>query len=138
MNGWKHRQKGYGSIYRGSRYQKGTGFFGSLIRRVITPFAKYLGEQGLKTTMAIGRDLVENPNAPIKEIAKKRLMEAADRGIDDGAKRLKKFVQTGEGLKRNKKTSTYQKPKNISHHKKSKKVVANKRHRNSTKFKSIL
>ena len=91
-------QSGQG-FFVGHRYQKGNGFFGKVIKNAIFPFLKYLGKQGVKTAVAIGEDAFRNPS-DIKSIAKTRLKEAGMQAIDDGANRIKEFVQTGKGIKR--------------------------------------
>ena len=90
-----------GGFFVGHRYQKGNGFFGKIIKKAILPFLKYIGKQGVKTAVAIGEDAFRSTD-DLKTIAKSRLKEAGLQAIDDGANRMKKFVQTGEGLKRKK------------------------------------
>ena len=95
MKFYKH--KGRGTFFAGTRYQKGNGFFGRLVRSAVLPFLKYLGTQGIKTAVAIGEEAVSNPSE-FRNIAKRKLQEAGIQVVEDGAKRFKKFVQTGEGV----------------------------------------
>lgn len=86
-------------VFVGNRYQKGNGFFGRVIKNAIFPLLKYIGKQGIKTAVAIGGEAVKDPNN-FKEIARKKLKEVGMEAIDDSADRIKKFVQTGKGIKR--------------------------------------
>ena len=92
-----YNQRGRGTFFAGARYQKGNGFFGRMVKSAVLPFLKYLGTQGIKTAVAIGEEAVANPSE-FKNIAKRKLQEAGLQAVDDGAKRFKKFVQTGEGV----------------------------------------
>lgn len=89
-------------VFVGNRYQKGNGFFGRVIKNAILPFLKYIGKKGIKTAVAIGGEAVKDPSN-FKEIAKSKLKEIGMEAIDDGAERIKKYVQTGQGIKRKEK-----------------------------------
>jgi len=88
-----------GGVFVGHRYQKGNGFFGRVIKNAILPFLKYIGKKGIKTAVAIGSEAVKDPSN-FKQIAKSKLKEIGMEAIDDGAERIKKYVQTGKGIKR--------------------------------------
>lgn len=93
----ERHQRGRGTFFAGARYQRGHGFFSSMVHRAVLPFLKYLGTQGIKTAVAIGEEAISNPSE-FKNIAKRKLQEVGIQAVDDGAKRIKKFVQTGEGV----------------------------------------
>lgn len=91
----------YGNgFFIGNRYQKGNGFFGRLIKNALFPLLKYIGKQGIKTAVAIGEEAVRNPNEDFKTIVKSKLKDVGMTAIDDGVERVKKYVQTGKGIKR--------------------------------------
>ena len=93
--------KQYGNgVFIGNRYQKGNGFFGKLIKNALFPLLKYIGKQGIKTAVAIGEEAVKNPNQKFKTIVKSKLKDAGMTAIDDSIERVKKYVQTGKGIKR--------------------------------------
>lgn len=111
MNSYRNQQCGYGiyrgvryqrgnGIYRGVRYQHGNGFLNTILNKAVYPLLKYFGKQGVRTAMAIGKEAVHNPSASFGDIAKRKLKEAGMQALDDGAKRVQRFAQTGEGIKR--------------------------------------
>ena len=92
-------QRGGGAItpFRGERYQKGNGIFGTLLRKAIFPLLRYIGVKGVTKIGEFAQEAVQNPDK-IKEIAKRKMKETAEEAIDAGSKRVKHFVQTGEGI----------------------------------------
>lgn len=91
---------GRGTYFVGRRYQRGNGFFGSMLKNAIFPLLKYLGAKGIKTAVAIGKEAAENPSASLKAIAKQKFQEAGVEAMEDGLGRVKRLVQGGSGLKR--------------------------------------
>jgi len=100
MRQLKHYNQFGRGVFIGTRYQNGNGFFSRVIKNSIFPLLKYIGKQGIKTAVAIGEEAVKNPNSDLKTIVKSKLKDVGMEAIDDGAKRVKKFVQTGKGIKR--------------------------------------
>ena len=96
---------GRGTYFVGRRYQRGNGFFGSMLKNAIYPLLKYLGAKGIKTAVAIGKEAVENPHASLKTIAKQKFTEAGVEAMEDGLGRVKRLVQGGGGLKRKRRSS---------------------------------
>src|SRR5690348_4747920 len=95
---YKSHQRGSGLLpFAGHRYQKGNGFFSELMSRAIVPFLKYVGSKSLTKVGEFANEAVRNPDG-IKEIAKRKLREMAGDALEDGGKRAKKFVQTGQGI----------------------------------------
>lgn len=92
--------------YHGVRYQKGSGFFGRLLKTVGMPLLKYFGKRALSTGVDIGKDLLTGEN--IKTSTKRRLKEGAETLLDDATVRAKKVLKGG-GIR--KKTITKRKRK---------------------------
>lgn len=86
----------------GIRYQKGNGFFGRLISGFAMPLLKYFGRQGLEAVGNVVSDMKENPDAKLSDIVKKQAKKSLSKVTDDGAARAKRFIQTGKGVKKNK------------------------------------
>ena len=85
------------ATFKGVRYQRGNGIFGTLMQKAVFPLLKYIGINGFSKMGEFAQEAIANPSA-IKEIAKTKLKEAASKALDDGVKRAKIFVQTGKGL----------------------------------------
>ena len=130
------KQVGRGTYFVGRRYQRGNGFFGKMIKSAIFPFLKYIGSRGLKTAVAIGREVVNDPNADFKTVAKRKLLESGIEVLEDGAKRVKKYVQTGEGVKR-RKTESIKAKKKEPKSKVKKKLKTKTKHPKTSTAKSV-
>lgn len=92
------KQTGKGMIaFKGVRYQRGNGIFSSLMKNAVFPLLRYIGVNGFAKMGEFAKEAIENPSE-LKSIAKRKLKEVAGKAIDDGAKRAKKFVQTGKGI----------------------------------------
>ena len=115
---------GMGS-FEGHRYQRGKGFFGSILRKAGIPLLKYLGRQVLRTGIDVAGDVIEGE--PIKEAFKARAKSKVKDITDDAIKRAIVFKQTGQGRKRK---YTSSKKKNKTHNKG---LKTNKRRRKSTR-----
>lgn len=111
MNSYRNQQRGYGiyrgvryqrgnGIYRGVRYQHGNGFLSTILDKAVYPLLKYFGKQGVRTAMAIGKEAVQNPSESFGDIARRQLKVTGMKALDDGAKRVQRFAQTGEGIKK--------------------------------------
>lgn len=99
---------GLGSVYRGDQYQRGHGFFNSIFQNILKPLGLYLGKQALNTGVDIGSDILSGKN--IKESAKKNVGKVGRNILDDSLKRVKKFAQTGTGVKKRKRRTKTKKP----------------------------
>lgn len=93
------------AAYTGIRYQKGNGFFGRLISGFALPLLKYFGKQGLEAVGNIVTDIKANPDSNIKDILKRQAKSTLSKVTEDGANRTKKFIQTGKGVKKNKRVA---------------------------------
>lgn len=92
------RQKGFGMrAYKGVRYQRGNGIFGSLMKNAVYPLLRYLGVNGFSKMGEFAQEAIANPSE-LKNIAKRKAKEFLSKGLDDTAKRAKVFVQTGKGI----------------------------------------
>ena len=99
-------QAGSGVVaYTGVRFQKGNGFFGRLISSFALPLLKYFGRQGLETVGNIVTDIKENPDSKIKDVLKRQAKSTLANVTEDSAKRAKKFIQTGKGVKKYKRNT---------------------------------
>lgn len=94
------------TAYAGQRYQKGNGFFGRLISGFAMPLLKYFGRQGLETIGNVVTDLKSDPDASIKDVLKRQSKITLTKAASDGAKRVGKFIQTGKGIKKNKRKAS--------------------------------
>jgi len=95
------------SGFEGTRYQRGHGFFGRILKGVY-PLIRILGPKMFSTGANIASD-VFNDNQDIKKSLKRRLVESAEDLANEGlnyAKRLK-----GEGLRERKIIKRKRKPK---------------------------
>ena len=93
---------GLGS-FEGIRYQRGKGFFGSMLKNVGIPLLKYLGKQVLRTGVDVAGDVISGE--PIKEALKTRSKTKIQEIAGDAAKRAEVFALTGRGRKLKKKRS---------------------------------
>lgn len=93
------------ATYTGLRYQKGNGFFGRIMKGFALPLLKYFGKQGLSAAGNLVSEYRSNPNKSIKDLLKDQAKTSLSDITQDGAERVKKFIQTGKGVKRtNKRT----------------------------------
>jgi hypothetical protein len=99
MFGHQTKQSGAGlfSPYAGHQYQRGNGFFSNVMKKGVLPFLRYIGLKGLGKFNELASEAVRNPDE-FKAIAKRKLREMAGEALEDGGKRAKKFIQTGEGI----------------------------------------
>jgi len=97
-------------VYRGYKYQKGGGFFGSLFSNIIKPLGKYFGKQLLSTGVSVGTDILRGEN--VKESALRGLKNAKKTVLSDAADRLKTYAQTGKGRKQKRRRRTKRKQSN--------------------------
>jgi len=88
------------SGYEGTRYQRGSGFFGNIFRSAILPLLKYLGKKAASTGVQVASDALSGQN--VLESLKSRGKEAAGGLVDDAAVRATKFIQTGKGSRKRK------------------------------------
>ena len=96
-------QAGFGMpVFEGMQYQRGHGWFGDALNtiysKVIRPGGEYLLNKVWDTTKKIGSDVMNGKNA--LDSLKSNLIGAAEDTIQDGAQRIKKFIQTGQGVRR--------------------------------------
>lgn len=110
-------QSGGGNIYEGPLWQSGGAIrgyagrdiqygsglrsFGRAIMRYAKPILKYLGQQGLKTGVSIGSDVLSGND--VQESIKTRMKESGAAIIDDTAAVVKKKL-TGRGMARRRRT----------------------------------
>jgi len=89
------------SGYEGTRFQRGSGFFGNIFRSAILPLLKYLGKKAANTGIQIASDALSGQN--MIDSIKSRGKAAAEGLIDDAASRATRFIQTGKGGQRKRK-----------------------------------
>ena len=104
--------------YEGIQYQRGHGFFGTLFSSIIKPLVKYLGRKALETGVSLGSDVMKGQN--FKESLKSNLKRTGEVMIDDGAKRAKKYVQTGNGKRKKRRRNVNSVKRKTNKRKKSK------------------
>jgi hypothetical protein len=93
------------AAYSGTRYQKGNGFFGRIITSLIPVLksaGKFFAKKALKTGVNIGSDLLGGENFKIS--VKKRLKSTGLELAEDALDRIRNMKQSGEGMKRRKKS----------------------------------
>ncbi len=136
------KQAGSGiSGFSGSRYQRGNGFFGKILKH-LKPALRYIGRQGLKTATSIGRDLLNGEN--FVNSAKSNLRNTGNTILNDALDKADELVkQTGNGIKRRKvyKRRTVTKKQKTSSSKKTKKIKTSKKpikRVNKTKKKKVI
>ena len=133
------KQAGNGvTTYTGIRYQKGNGFFGRLISGFALPLLKYFGRQGIEAVGNVVSDIKENPEAKLSDIIKKQAKSSLSKMTDDGAKRAKKFIQTGKGVKKYKRKDSTKKTVIKSTKKNKSAVVKPKKKKRKCKSESFL
>lgn len=86
--------------FAGVRYQRGSGFWGTLFSRAILPAVKFLGKKALSTGVNVATDVLGGEK--LKESLKKRARESGKELANKGISRAKTYLQTGKGLKRKK------------------------------------
>lgn len=119
------KQAGSGiATYSGTRYQKGNGFFRRLISGFALPLLKYFGRHGLETVGNVVTDIKENPDVSIKEVLKRQTRNTLTKVTDDGSNRVKKFIQSGKGIKN--KTSNLKRKSTVA------KVIPTKKRRSKS------
>jgi hypothetical protein len=87
--------------YYGDIYQRGSGIWGTLFRKLALPVIKYFGKKGASTLVKAGSAALSGEN--FVESLKKHGKEAATDIVSDAAKRATTFIQTGKGKKRSRK-----------------------------------
>src|SRR5437868_2231500 len=88
---------GIGS-FEGIRFQRGKGFFGSILKSAALPLLSYLGKHLLRTGVDVAGDVINGE--PIKEALKARTKTKVREVACDVARRASVFQQTGRGVKR--------------------------------------
>lgn len=86
------------TAYEGLPYQRGHGFFGNLFSSIIKPLGRWLLPRALDAGGKIGADLMRGEN--VGQSLKRHLADTAGEALDAGAARAKKFLQTGQGVRR--------------------------------------
>lgn len=89
----------------GVRYQRGSGFWGTLFSRAILPAVKFLGKQALSTGVNVASDMIEGEK--FKDSIKKRAKQSGEDIAHKGIDQAKVFLQTGKGRKRKPKKIHY-------------------------------
>ena len=88
--------------FSGVRYQKGYGFFGRIVSKMVLPVLRFLGSNALKAGANIANDIVDTDDFSfdnIKQISRKRLSEKAKGMMKEGAQK----ILSGNGIRRRKK-----------------------------------
>jgi len=100
INKYYDEQAGSGiSGFEGIQYQhqKGSGFFGRILKGIGLPLVRYFGRQALETGKNIASDVLGGVN--IKRAGKKRLRETMESMTGDAKRKLLGALnQTGSGL----------------------------------------
>lgn len=86
---------------RDYQYGKGLGSFGRTLLRWARPLLKYLGNEGLKTGVNIGKDILSGTD--IKEAVTNRAKETGSKIVGDTAEAVQRKL-SGKGMARRKKT----------------------------------
>ena len=110
------------SSFEGLRFQRGKGFFGSILKNAALPLLSYLGNQVLRTGVDVAGDVINGE--PIKEAFKTRSKTKMRQIAGDAARRALEFEQTGRGIKRRRRHSKKRSKLNI------KSKLTNKRGKN--------
>ena len=90
--------------FSGVRYQRGSGFFSKIFQSAILPALKYLGRTALSAGSGILSDVAEGQN--IKESIKTRGLAAGKKTAMAAMERGQRFLQTGQGRRRKRRTKS--------------------------------